>query len=209
MSFVADFTQGWVWSWRRKRIPAIIISACLFNFGLTGVGITIQLHLVSDGTAPVRIGLIDTGICAAMLIGSVAANVLSGRLHTGKAVCAGYLFMLVAIVPVMFTSNYWVMLVCYALVGLPVPLVNAMMLGFVFSKTDESMQGRVQTAISTPVQVLAMFCGGIAGMLLPVAGFALTAGIFIVGIAAGTLVVLISPAIRAIPEAGEWNTTEL
>ena len=41
------------------------------------------------------------------------------------------------------TDSYWIMLVANSLVGLPFPLINAMLLGFIFAKSPTSMQGRI------------------------------------------------------------------
>ena len=144
-----------------------------------------------------------------MLIGSVAANRLSSRFHAGTAICLSFLFMVIAIVPILFTDSYWVVLASYSLMGLPVPLINSMMLGFLFSKTDESLQGRVSTAVSIPVQALSMLCGGLAGTLIPTTGFVITAGLFITGILFGTLIAATSSAIRTIPQAAKWPETQL
>lgn len=198
-SFLDDFKEGWGWVFHRQRLPTIIVAASLINFGVAGIQYTIQLHLISIGTLPFRIGLMDTGVCAGMLIGSILANRLSDKIHVGKAACIAFAMILLFVTPMAVNNTYWVLLICYTFMGLPVPLVNSSLLGFVFSKTEQNMQGRVSTAVSVPAQVLSMFCSGIAGTLLPKAGFTATMVSFLAAIALSVLVAVSTRAIRTIP----------
>ena len=111
------------------------------------------------------IGFINTGIFCAMLAGAFIANRMSDRLSAGPVVCVGFLFSCLAMVPLVCTSNYWVMLICNSLSALPFPIINAMMLGFVFAKTPDSMQGRITVTLTVPAQALSMFCSAAAGSL--------------------------------------------
>lgn len=193
----------------RQRLPTIIVAASLINFGVAGIQYTIQLHLISIGTLPFRIGLMDTGVCAGMLIGSILANRLSDKIHVGKAACIAFAMILLFVTPMAVNNTYWVLLICYTFMGLPVPLVNSSLLGFVFSKTEQNMQGRVSTAVSVPAQVLSMFCSGIAGTLLPKVGFTVTIVSFLGAIVLSILIAVCTQAIRNIPQSSEWQNTEL
>lgn len=201
--------QGWQWAFRRQRLPVIILAASLINFGVGALQYSIQLHLVSDKTQPFRIGLMSTGICAAMLIGSVLANRLRGKVHVGGAVCAAFALILVFATPMLFNNTYWVIFVCYAMLGLPVPLINTAMLVFVFSKTAENLQGLVSTTVSLPAQALSMLCSGIAGTLLPAFGFTATLGLFLAAAAISSLIAVLVPAIRTISQSSQWQDTRL
>jgi MFS family permease len=208
-SFMSDFVLGWQWTFHTYRLPLIIVAASLINFGLNGLQYTIQLHLINVGTQPFRIGLMDTGVCIGMLVGSVLANRLSDKVHVGKMMCAAFIMAFVFVIPMLVDSNYWVILICYAFVALPFPMVNSMLFGFVFSKTDENLQGRVATVISVPAQVLSMFCGGIAGSLLPLTGFTVSMAIFWGAIGISMLIATLSPAIRGIPKSDKWANARL
>ncbi|MCI1218026.1 MFS transporter [Bifidobacterium crudilactis] len=208
-SFLSDFVLGWQWTFHTYRLPLIIVAASLINFGLNGLQYTIQLHLINVGTEPFRIGLMDTGVCIGILVGSILANRLSDKVHVGKMMCAAFIMAFVFVIPMLVDSNYWVILICYAFVALPFPMVNSMLFGFVFSKTDENLQGRVATVISVPAQVLSMFCGGIAGSLLPLTGFTVSMSIFWGAIGISMLIATLSPAIRTIPKSDEWATARL
>jgi MFS family permease len=208
-SFLSDFLLGWRWSFHTKRIPLIIASASLLNFGLAGVQYTIQLHLINIGTDPFYIGLMDTGVCIGMLVGAVLANRLSTTAHVGKTMCVSFTLAFLFMVPMLFDNDYWVIFVCYTCMAAPFPMVNSMLFGFVFSKTDENLQGRVSTAISAPAQMLSMFCSGIAGTILPLMGFTATAALFLATMAVSALIATLTPAIRTIPRSSEWADAEL
>jgi MFS family permease len=208
-SFISDFVLGWKWTFHTYRLPLIIVAASLINFGLNGIQYTIQLHLINVGTQPFRIGLMDTGVCVGMFVGSVLANRLSDKVHVGKMMCAAFIMAFVFVIPMLINSNYWLILVCYAFVAMPFPMVNSMLFGFVFSKTDDSLQGRVATVISVPAQVLSMFCGGIAGTVLPLTGFTVAMAIFLGAIGISMLIATLSPAIRTIPKSADWPNARL
>ncbi|MCT6836608.1 MAG: MFS transporter [Bifidobacteriales bacterium] len=208
-SFISDFLDGWRWTFHSRRLPTVIAAASLINFGVAGIQYTIQLHLISTGTQPFRIGLMNTGVCAGMLIGSILANRLSDKVYVGTTMCAAFVMTAVFVVPMLFNNNYWVIFICYALMAMPFPMVNSMLFGFVFSKTDEHLQGRVATVISAPAQILSMFCSGIAGSLLPIAGFTATTSVFLAALAASALITLLAPAIKTIPKSIDWESTQL
>jgi MFS family permease len=208
-SFLDDFLLGWKWSFHSQRIPLIIAAASLMNFGLSGIQYTIQLHLINIGTQPFRIGLMDTGVCVGMLVGSVLANRLSDKVHVGRTMCVAFIMAVAFVIPMLLDSSYWVIFFSYAFMALPFPMVNSMLLGFVFSKTEEHMQGRVAAVISAPAQVLSMFCSGMAGSLLPVSGFTATAAIFFVAMTVSSLITLFTAAIKTIPQSSQWPSAQL
>ncbi|MCI1635415.1 MFS transporter [Bifidobacterium sp.] len=208
-SFLSDFLQGWKWSFHTRRIPLIIAAASLINFGLSGIQYTVQLHLINISTQPFRIGLMDTGVCIGMLIGSIVANRLSDNIHVGKAMVVAFSMSVLCVLPMLFNHSYWVIFIFYALLASPFPIVNSMLFGFVFSKTDETLQGRVATVISAPAQMLSMWCSGIAGMLLPAVGFTVTAGFFLIALVVSALIATFSSAINDIPRSSEWSKAEL
>ncbi|MCI1660376.1 hypothetical protein [Bifidobacterium psychraerophilum] len=172
------FTEEMLVILDRLRTPDSLI-----NFGVAGIQYIIRLHLINIGTQPFCIGLMNTGVCAGMLIGSVLANRLSDKVHVGATMCAAFVTTVVFVIPMLF--------------------------GFVFSKTDEHLQGRVATVISAPAQVLSMFCSGIAGSLLLAAGFTMTAGFFLAALVASALIAALTLAITTIPAADEWEHTQL
>ena len=208
-SFFKDFREGWSWSLHRMMLVMTMIVSALLNFGINGVQYGIQLHLVSAGMNGAYIGFINTGIFCAMLAGAFIVNRMSDRLPAGPVVCAGFLFSCLAVVPLVCTGNYWVMLICNSLSALPFPIINAMMLGFVFAKTPDSMQGRITVTLTVPAQALSMFCSAAAGSLLPVCGFRRTILVFLIAMLASAAIVVAYRPLRTIPRADAWDGAEL
>lgn len=207
--FCHDFLEGWSWSLHRKTLVIVLIVAALVNFGVNGIQYAIQLHLVSCGTNATLIGFISGGISLTMLVGSLLAGKLSDKVPVGPTVCLAYLFICLCALPMALTDNYWVMLVANSLVGLPFPLINAMLLGFIFAKSPTSMQGRITVTLTVPAQVLSMFCSAVAGTLLPVFGFHGAVLVFLAVLVASAVLVICSRSIRSIPKAAQWEHTML
>lgn len=207
--FCHDFLEGWSWSLHRKTLVIVLIVAALVNFGVNGIQYAIQLHLVSCGTNATLIGFISGGISLTMLVGSLLAGKLSDKVPVGPTVCLAYLFICLCALPMALTDNYWVMLVANSFVGLPFPLINAMLLGFIFAKSPTSMQGRITVTLTVPAQVLSMFCSAVAGTLLPVFGFHGAVLMFLAVLVASAVLVICSRSIRSIPKAAQWEHTML
>lgn len=208
-SFFADFTEGWAWSLHRKTLVMVMTVAALLNFGINGIQYGIQLHLVSVGVNGTYIGFINTGIFCAMLVGAFVANRLSNALPVGPVICASLSFTCLAALPLVCTDNYWIVLVFNSLTALPFPLINAMLMGFVFAKTPDAMQGRVTVTQTVPAQALSMFCSAAAGSLLPVCGFNWTMLIFLLTMLVSAVLVFVFRPLRMIPRASEWEHVEL
>ncbi|KFI62000.1 MFS transporter [Bifidobacterium cuniculi] len=208
-SFARDFSQGWAWSLRRRMLLAVMVSSALLNFGINGLQYGIQLHLMSTGVDATAIGFINTGVFVAMLLGAFIAGKLSDRAPVGPVVCASFIFVCVAALPLVWSDAYWVVLVANAVACLPFPIVNALMLGFVFAKTPDDMQGRVTVSLSVPAQVLSAFSSAAAGSFLPAVGYRWTMAIFVAVMAVSAVIILRFRPLRTIPSAVEWEHTPL
>lgn len=208
-SFMDDFVSGWRWTLHRATVMRIVMAASLANFGINGVQYAIQLSLASRGVNAANIGLINAGICASMLLGSLLANRIGGTVPVGRSMCVAFAFICVVVVPMTLGDGYALILISNSLVGLPFPLINALLLGFVFAKAPERMQGRIASSLPAPAQALSAFCGACAGGLITAVGFRVTVVFFLAMLVAGALIVLLSPSIRAIPRAAEWSEVAL
>ncbi|KOA51087.1 hypothetical protein BAAM0483_02315 [Bifidobacterium animalis subsp. animalis MCC 0483] len=111
--------------------------------------------------------------------------------------------------PMVFSDNYWIILVFNSLSGLPFPIVNAMLMGFVFAKTPDNMQGRITVTQTVPASVLSVFCSAAAGSLLPACGFRNTMLVFLVFMLISTAIALLFRPLRTIPRSSEWEHTPL
>lgn len=208
-SFMGDFVSGWRWMLRRATVMRIVMAASLANFGINGVQYAIQLSLASRGVNAANIGLINAGICASMLLGSLLANRIGGSVPVGRSMCVAFAFICAVVVPMTLGDGYALILISNSLVGLPFPLINALLLGFVFAKAPERMQGRIASSLTAPAQALSAFCGACAGGLITAVGFRVAVVFFLAMLVVGALIVLLSPSIRAIPRAAAWSEVAL
>lgn len=208
-SFLHDLVEGWTWFLHNRMLMVVVVAASLTNFGVNGIQYAIQLHLVSVGISTTLIGLISAGISLGMLVGSAFAGKFADNLPAGMTVCAAFVFMCACAVPMTSTDDYRVILVADSLMGLPFPIINALLLGFVFAKSPQAMQGRITVTLTVPAQTLSSFCGAAAGTLLPVLGFPRTVLVFSLTILASTLIVACCRPIRRIPRADRWDETRL
>ncbi|KFI49703.1 MFS transporter [Bifidobacterium biavatii] len=208
-SFVDDFVAGWRWTLRRRTLMAMNAIAALLNFGVNGIFEAVQLQLVGSGVDSVRIGFVSTAVGAGMLIGAVIAARVCDRLAVGTGLVVMSVAALATLAPMIVSHAYPVMLVSSLLCGLPVPTINALLMGFIFAKVPTDMQGRVDSSSNLICMLPTMFCSAIAGSLLPAIGFRATVTLFLAALAANVAIVLAMPAVRSIPAADHWNEAEL
>lgn len=208
-SFWHDLAEGWRWVFTRPLLMRILVCMMLLNFSVNGIQYAIQLMLISQKASSQLIGFLDFGISAGMVVGAVVAGKISKRVAVGPSVCLGVVFCSLVCVPLLFDHSYPVIMVFYSLLGLPVPLLNALLLGFIYAKTPAGMQGRALSALSVPAQALSSFCSAIAGSLLPLWGFDGTLGFFLLMGAVSAVLILTSTKIRAIPAADGWEKAVL
>lgn len=203
-SFFGDFVSGWSWSLHKPLLVTVMIAAAVLNYGVNGVEYAIQLHLMQLNTS-------------ATLIGAFAAARLSDRVPVGGCICVSFVFLCVCVAPMLFAygpsvscgASYALVFVANAVMGLPFPIIDALLLGFVYAKAPTSMQGRIAVSLTVPAQALSAFSSASAGALLPVLGFRGTIAVFLATLALSTVMVLCSARIRRIPRADGWDTAEL
>lgn len=180
-SFFEDFIEGWRWTLRRHTLLAICVIAALVNFGLNGVFAAVNLQLVSTHVDSVRLGFVNTVMGVGMLIGAVIAARVCERVHMGTGL----------------------------VVGLPIPTINSLLMGFVFAKVPSEMQGRVESASGMLSMIPTLFCSALAGSLLPRIGFGATIGLFLAVLAVNVVIALLMPSIRSLPAADHWDDASL
>ena len=216
-SFFGDFVSGWSWSLRKPLFVTVMVAAALLNFGVNGVEYAIQLHLMQFNTDATLIGAIGSGIAAMMLVGAFAAARLSDRVPVGVCICVSFVFLCACVAPMLFAygpgvsddASYALVFVANSVMGLPFPIIDALLLGFVYAKAPTSMQGRIAVSLIVPAQALSAFSSASAGTLLPVLGFRGTIAVFLAALALSTVIVLCSARIRRIPRVDGWDTAEL
>lgn len=208
-SFIHDMVEGWQWSLTKPRVVLIVSIAAFANFGINGVQYAIELDFVAQGISATRIGYISGTIALAMLVGSLIAGKLSTRVHVGAAACISLIWIAVCGLLLVSVHQYWLILLVNAGLGLPIAMMNATLLGFVFAKAPHHMQGRVTVTLTMPAQILSATCGALAGWLLAVASYTVAISVFATVLCCAAVLAISARMIRNIPNAQQWRTVAL
>ena len=144
-----------------------------------------------------------------MEIGAVIAARVCERVHMGTGLVVLSVTSLLTLLPMLFSSDYLVILASSLIVGLPIPTINSLLMGFVFAKVPSEMQGRVESASDMLSMIPTLFCSALAGSLLPRIGFGATIGLFLAVLAVNVVIALLMPSIRSLPAADHWDDASL
>lgn len=169
-----------------------------------------QIMLAARGTRAVMIGLLGTAMGVSTLVGSLLANKLVDMVPTGRLIAGALALFAVSQMPLLFLHSYAAILICQILAGLPFPALNAGLLGFLYGKTPDNMQGRASAVFETTVGILGAIVPAAVGWLLqqPGLGFTAMMGMAVVCAMAGLVVALIGP-LRRISTPDRWSESEL
>ena len=166
-----------------------------------------QIMLAARGTRAVMIGLLGTAMGVSTLVGSLLANKLVDMVPTGRLIAGALALFAVSQMPLLFLHSYAAILICQILAGLPFPALNACLLGFLYGKTPDNMQGRASAVFETTVGILGAIVPAAVGWLLqqPGLGFTAVMGMAVVCAMAGLVVALIGPLRRISTPTGGAN----
>ncbi|WP_236716253.1 MFS transporter [Bifidobacterium breve] len=185
-------------------LGAMVNIACVAS--ITGA----QIMLAARGTSAVMIGLLGTAMGVSTLVGSLLANKLVDMVPTGKLIAGALALFVVSQVPLLFVQSYAAILICQILAGLPFPALNAGLLGFLYGKTPDNMQGRASAVFETTVGILGAACPAMVGWLLqqPYLGFTAVMAVAVACAVTGLVVSLAGP-LRSIPTPERWSEVSL
>ncbi|WP_152353500.1 MFS transporter [Brachybacterium subflavum] len=178
--------------------------AALVNLGSNGALLTVTLMLASRGIPAAQIGLLSSVLAASILVGAVLAPRIVERVPTGVIVIGGLVALAVLTLAIPFSASPWVIAVLYAVMGLPLPALNAACGGFFLHITPTSMQGRVGALNGLVAMGLMPLAPAIAGWGLAHAGAAVTLGVFAALCALAAVIGVVGPHLRTIPTAAGW-----
>ncbi|MFD0704664.1 MFS transporter [Alloscardovia venturai] len=204
-----DFIDGWKWTLSKRTLVRAMLAFALMDLGFVGIDEAAQLHLVSSGVSSQRIGYINAAWGIAMVIGAFISTKLSHKLHAGITCIAVMAMMAVIHVPLIFTDNYFVIMIMFAISCLPWPLFNALIMGFIYAKTPQNLQGRVTTVVSLPSMALSSLAPGIAGILLKAISWNICIAVFYAFMVVSLFVYIFSPELRSMPRSSQWESTEM
>ncbi|MDO4537283.1 MAG: MFS transporter, partial [Coriobacteriales bacterium] len=208
-TFFHDFVDGWRWVLKSRIVVSIIIVMALVSFAVFGVHQAVSLYLVAEGTDALLISLVNILSGASTMVGSLISARLVDRMPVGRTAPVILALMGCAMLPMIIAPSYPTILVSMMLAGLPMPLMQALSLGFIFSKTPVELQGRTRAAIMTSTMLFTSGTGAVAGSFLPLWGLAPVCLMFAALLAVGLTVIVLSPHLRSIPAPPQWETVEL
>lgn len=208
-SFLQSLVSGWRWAFGKTRFLWLVCMSALINVAFVIMITGAQINLVAQGVSPVLIGFLDTGMGISTLVGSLVAVRLSDAFATGRLFVCVLGFIALCFVPMAFSSQYLVILVCLTAMGLPLPALNTALFGFIYSKVPDELQGRASSVFETSIGLLAALTPGLAGALLA-SGMGLT-GLAAIAVALAVLSVLTVAltSLRRIPKPDRWETCDL
>ncbi|MBT1181258.1 MFS transporter [Bifidobacterium sp. CP2] len=140
LSFLAQFVEGWRWTLTRGTILAAIAQGAVVNVACYGSIIGVQIMLAERGTDAALIGLVGTATGVSALIGSLIAGWLVDHIPTGRLIILTFAVFTAAMLPLLLTDSYGVVVACMAATSLLFPALNAGELGFIFGRTPDDMQ---------------------------------------------------------------------
>ncbi|APX34505.1 hypothetical protein BH708_19305 [Brachybacterium sp. P6-10-X1] len=205
-SVAEDLREALAWMISQPIRLQVLALASAVNLGANGLIFAVLLDLASDGVPATRIGLLNTVLAAAILLGAVLAPRLVDTVPTGA----------LAIVPVLLMAGVGIFLAfapgmlwigaAYGVLGIGLPAINASSQGFFTHITPIAMQGRVSSLMRLVSSALMPLAPAVAGWGLDTVGTLPTMLVFAVVLALGGLVGLLGPDLRRIPTAPRWET---
>lgn len=199
--------EGWRWALTKRNFLSAIILGAIVNIACVASITGAQIMVAARGANAVMIGLLGTAMGVSTLVGSLLANKLVDMVPTGKLIAGALALFVVSQMPLLFLHSYAAILICQILAGLPFPALNAGLLGFLYGKTPDNMQGRASAVFETTVGILGAACPamGRAGLLQqPDLGFTAVMAVAVVCSVAGLAVSLAGP-LRSIPNPDQWS----
>lgn len=207
--FWKQLGEGWRWALGKKRFVAAIALGAIVNISFVAASTGAQIQFVAAGVDSVKIGLLDTGMGAVTLVGALLANIAVDKIPTGTILWASLAWVCCFFVPLIFTSGYLPVLCCLSLMGLPLPALNSGLLGFIYGRTPDEMQGRASAVFETSVGLLGAFTPAATGVILQMRhGFSILMTVALILALTALLIALFSP-LRTIPTPDGWDRTEL
>lgn len=161
--FPTHLVEGWRWALTKRNFLSAIILGAIVNIACVASITGAQIMLATRGANAVMIGLLGTAMGVSTLVGSLLANKLVDMVPTGKLIAGALALFVVSQMPLLFLHSYAAILICQILAGLPFPALNAGLLGFLYGKTPDNMQGRASAVFETTVGILGAACPAMVG----------------------------------------------
>lgn len=166
----ADIVSGLRFLLSTGFFRAVVAFAAIVNFGTGALFLVITVKLLQAGTHPAAIGIVESTGAVAGIVGALLAPTLIKRIPTGRLVIGSAGLLVVAVVPMAFTDNVYVIGALLALALLTNPAGNAGVMSRLFSITPDNMQGRASAALGFAASAFMPLGPLVGGYLLALAG---------------------------------------
>jgi hypothetical protein len=201
---LADVREGARFVWQVPLLRTVTGWAALTNLSMNCLFTVAVLRLVTEGTDPLHVGLVDAAAGGAGILGAALAPWVIHRVPTGWLTIAVAWSPLPLVVPMALWGNPVVVAAALGCVLLVNPAGNAGMSAYRMTITPEALVGRVQAASRVLAMLPMPLAPVLAGALLTGlgGGAALLACGAVCGLVA--LVPTLSRHVRAVPRPGSW-----
>lgn len=152
--------------WRHEVLRPVMVIATLINFAGTGFMLVLIVVLQQRGVRPAGIGLAETAIAVATIVGAVAAGSILKKVAAGRVLMGGAVLLGASLVACAFVHSYPLVLALLVVGFLLTPALNAGFMTYVMLITPETMQGRVQSALMTCVLAMSPLAPAMGGLFV-------------------------------------------
>lgn len=166
---------------------------------------TATLYFLDLGVPSGAIGLLFLGGTLTMLAGAIVTARVVTRFRGGPLIIVGLFAMAVSYIAMALVPTYWMVMTGFIVVGAVVPILSAVLQGYVVVRTPPEMQGRINS-------VLTLASLGLNAVAPVTAGLIVTAGLSQVGFAGAAglaaivaVITMIGGPLRSLGRAGEAN----
>ncbi len=148
--FWASFIEGFNYVKQSRTLVLMLLTTVFLNLFLVGpltMGLPLFVKTVLEGTA-MDFSLLESGLAAGMLVGSVGVGVLNISKNRGKVSIMAIIFGGLAFAGLSMTTVIWMSMVMLGLFGIALSFSNIPIIAAVQSLVEDRMLGRVMGLLS-------------------------------------------------------------
>ncbi len=204
-SFGRQLKSGLAWTLSRRDLRGVLIAATIVNLGFNAAITTLVYSLQQNGVSLAKIGLISAVSGAVMLLGSLIAPMLIGKIPAGTLIIGGLAISAIGMVALGAVESFGGILLVLAGSVLFIPAVNSALLGYFMVAVPSEMLGRASSALQVLAMAAMPFAPLIAGFGLAHFGRVTTlvaAGVICV---VAAVVAFANRGIRSLPVEKLWS----
>jgi predicted MFS family arabinose efflux permease len=200
-----DVREGIAYVWRWPFMRVLLSNAALMNATFGAFFLVLVLRMIDAGVHPAAIGATESAAGVAGILGALAGPSLIDRWPTGWLTIVSIWALVLAVLPLVFTVDPWVVGGCL-MVGLFLnPIGNAGVAAYRVLMTPDDLQGRTHTAVMF-IATLAMPLGApLGGVLMSTVGGQAAMATVLALTAVGALQLTLSRSIRSVPRPDRWR----